>query len=115
MSKKPFPMMRGVAASLLIGGLLAVPAFAQTQTLAGGPASEGACKSVTRISEPVSGLRVTRSAREGEGCREQAAPLAVTNVQTETRIVVRVRTDDDRFRQLGTSPYVLGAPRPKHW
>lgn len=94
--------------------------------LAGGPAGAEVCTPATVSNEPVEGLRVTRSygAPSGEAAY-RAGSLCVTlpgranlarspepraQARAEARTSVRIVTVRDR--RGGTSPYVLGAPRP---
>ncbi|MCI4645739.1 MAG: hypothetical protein MRY64_13245 [Hyphomonadaceae bacterium] len=89
---------------------------AAAQSLAGGPApnmvrhgTDGACQSVV-TTQSESGVRMHRGT--SSGCDAVPAQAAPQPASQSTTIVVDVDTTVElRDRRLGTSPYVLGAPR----
>ena len=96
-----------------LGLALAVPAFAD-HGLKGADAphvqrnGHGTCISTVTMSQPVSGLTVTRAAPRGEACVEPAA--VETEIEVETEIDVNVTVIAPRTIRRGTSRCALGAP-----
>jgi len=99
--------------------LFTLPAASGQAALAGG-GDERDCASRTQVSEPVSGLRVTRSSRPldcTERAQREAAAKAARADEREdddagqTVIVLQSGHSGYHIRGLSTSPYVLGAPR----
>jgi hypothetical protein len=99
-----------------VASLIALPP-ASGQAMLAGDAHERDCTSRTQISEPVSGVTVTRSRRPLD-CTDRAARQTdrarrdETDETSQTVIVLRSGHGRHHIRGFSTSPYVLGAPRP---